>query len=54
MACRSGGTATVTIARKAMAASALAGRIQLVPVTQFVTVAHLPPGRAVDRCPWRA
>jgi hypothetical protein len=54
MACRSGGTATVTIARKAIAASALAGRSQLVPVTQFVTVTHLPPGRAADRCPWRA
>ncbi|MGH3215755.1 MAG: hypothetical protein ACRDL9_14420, partial [Trebonia sp.] len=37
MACRSGGTATVTIARKAIAASAPAGRSQLVPVTQFVT-----------------
>ena len=54
MACRSGGIATVTIARKAIAASALAGRSQLVPVTQFVTVTHLPPGRAADRCPWRA
>ena len=54
MACRSGGTATVTIARKAIAASAPAGRIQLVPVTQFVTVTHLPPGRAADRCRWRA
>jgi hypothetical protein len=53
-ACRSGGTATVTIARKAIAASALAGRSQLVPVTQFVTVTHLPPGRGADRCPWRA
>ena len=54
MACRSGGTATVTIARKAIAASAPAGRIQLVPVTQFVTVTHLPPGRPADRCRWRA
>jgi hypothetical protein len=54
MACRSGGTATVTIARKAIAASALVGRSQLVPVTQFVTVTRLPPGRAADRCPWRA
>ena len=54
MACRSGGTASVTIARKAIAASAPAGRSQLVPVTQFVTVAHLPPGHAADRCRWRA
>jgi hypothetical protein len=54
MACRSGGTAIVTIARKAIAASAPAGRIQLVPVIQFVTVTHLPPGHAADRCRWRA
>jgi hypothetical protein len=54
MACRSGGTATVTIARKAIAASAPAGRSQLVPVTQFVTVTHLPPGHAAGRCRWRA
>jgi hypothetical protein len=54
MACRSGGTATVTIARKAIAASAPAGRSQLVPAIRFVTVTHLPPGRAADRCRWRA
>jgi hypothetical protein len=54
IACRSGGTATVTIARKAIAASAAAGRSQLVPFTQFVTVTHLPPGHAADRCRWRA
>jgi hypothetical protein len=54
MACRSGGTATVTIARKAIAASAPAGRSKLVPVTQFVTVTHLPPGRAASLCRWRA
>jgi hypothetical protein len=54
MACRSGGIATVTIARKAIAASAPAGRSQLVPVIQFVTVTHLPPGRAAGRRRWRA
>jgi hypothetical protein len=54
MACRSGGIATVTIARKAIAASTPAGRSQLVPVIQFVTVTHLPPGCAAGRRRWRA
>lgn len=50
MACRSGGTATATIARKAIAASTpLAGRSQLAP-TQFMP----PPSRVADRCRWCA
>jgi len=48
MACRSGGTATATIPKKAMAASTPAGRSQLMPVPQ------LAPGHAADRCRWRA
>lgn len=48
MAARSDGTATVTIAMKAIAASTPAGRSQLVPV------AHPPADRAAGRCRWRA